>query len=80
MRLAETDSGARVRIDQFQHRSQHELYDLTVDPFEKTNIADRPENVELLELLQTQLSDWRTRQGDDVPVYLEGEYVAPNSN
>jgi N-sulfoglucosamine sulfohydrolase len=78
--LAEIDDLAKLRVDLFQHRSQHELYDLTVDPFEKTNIADHPENAELLELLQTQLSDWRTRQGDDVPVYLEEEYVAPNSN
>lgn len=59
-----------MRVNQFQHRPQHELYDLTKDPFEKENIANRPENAELLKSLQTQLSDWRAKQGDNVPVYL----------
>lgn len=75
--LAKTDDGAKMRVNRFQHRPQHELYDLTKDPFEKENIANRPENAELLKSLQTQLSDWRTKQGDNVPVYLEKKYVAP---
>ncbi|MHC4728780.1 MAG: hypothetical protein ACYS17_16295, partial [Planctomycetota bacterium] len=75
--LARTDDGAKMRVNRFQHRPQHELYDLTKDPFEKENIANRPENAELLKSLQTQLSDWRTKQGDNVPVYLEKKYVAP---
>jgi hypothetical protein len=50
---------------------------LTRDPFEKGSIADQPENAELLKALQKKLSDWRTKQGDTVPVYLEKKYVAP---
>jgi len=76
--LAKADEGAKMRVNQFQHRPQHELYDLTKDPFEKENIANRPENAELLKSLQAQLSAWRTKQGDKVPVYLRKEYVAPN--
>lgn len=73
-----TDPEAKRRVDQFQHRPPHELYDLTKDPFEMQNIADRPENAEVLEALQARLSQWREKQGDDVPLHGEKEYVAPN--
>lgn len=76
--LAKNDDESKIRVRQFQHRPQHELFDLTKDPLEKDNIADRRENAELLKSLQTQLAAWRTKQGDKVPVYLEGEYVAPD--
>lgn len=75
--LAKTDDGAKMRVNQFQHRPQHELYDLNKDPFERENLADRPESDELLKELRMRLSDWRTKQGDKVPVYLEKKYVAP---
>jgi len=78
VRLGQTDEGARMRVEQFRHRPQHELYDLTKDPFEKENMADRPENAERLASLQRRLSGWRKRQGDRVPVYLEKKYVAPD--
>jgi hypothetical protein len=42
------------------------------------NIADFPENADVLKALQARLSDWRAKQGDDVPVYGENQYVAPN--
>ncbi|PHS04174.1 MAG: hypothetical protein COA78_16930 [Blastopirellula sp.] len=77
--LAKTDDGAKMRVNQFLHRPQHELYDLTKDPFERENIANRPKNAERLKSLQTQLSLWRTKQGDNIPVYLKNEYVAPDS-
>ena len=75
--LAKTDDGARMRVNAFQHRPQHELYDLTKDPFETTNIAHRAENADVLKSLQTQLSVWRMKQGDNVPVYRKKKYVAP---
>ena len=77
VRLAKTDDAASLRVNLFQHRPQHELYDLTKDPFERTNIADRRENAKLLTSLQTQLADWRLKQDDNVPVYLDKTYVAP---
>lgn len=76
--LAKTDDEARMRVKQFQHRPQYELFDLTNDPFQKVNIANRPEHAELWKSLQTQLSAWRTKQGDEVPLYLDKEYIAPN--
>ncbi len=77
VKLARTDDRAKARVAQFQHRPQHELFDLTRDPFEKVNLAGRPENAGLLKTLRTQLSNWRRKQGDKVPVYLEEKYVAP---
>lgn len=77
VKLAKTDGAAKVRVDQFLHRPQHELYDLTEDPFERENIASCPENAELLKSLQAQLAEWRKKQGDKVPVYLDEQYVAP---
>jgi len=76
--LAKTDAAAKTRVNQFQHRPQHELYDLTKDPFEKNNIADDPANAKLLESLQRELNRWREEQGDKVPVYRDGKYEAPN--
>ncbi len=76
--LAETDGAAKARVAQFRHRPQHELYDLAKDPFETENVANRPENAELLKSLQARLAAWRAKQGDQVPVYLDGEYVAPD--
>jgi len=75
--LAGTDDAAKARVEQFLYRPQNELYDLTRDPFEKENIANRPENAELLRSLQAQLAEWRKQQGDKVPVYLDEKYVAP---
>jgi len=77
--LAKTDDTVKARVDQYRHRPQHELYDLRQDPFEKQNIAADPENADLLKSLQSELASWREQQGDDVPVYAEGEYIAPDS-
>ena len=77
-KLAETDAVAKARVKHFQHRPQHELYDLSKDPFEKRNVADDPANAELLGSLQAALANWRKAQGDEVPVYLDGKYEAPN--
>ncbi len=77
--LAKTDEKAKMRVKQFQRRPQHELYDLTKDPFERVNVVNRPENAKLLKSLQTQLASWRKKQGDHVPVYLKNEYIAPDS-
>lgn len=78
VKLAKTNASAKKRVDEYYYRPQHELYDLRKDPFELENIADRPENAELLKSLQEQLKAWREKQGDTVPVCLDGSYVSPN--
>jgi uncharacterized sulfatase len=74
---AKINDAAKRRVEQFHHRPQHELYDLTKDPFETNNLADRPENAVLLKSLQQKLADWRKQQGDTVPVFRNDKYVPP---
>ena len=48
-----------------------ELYDLTVDPNEHFNVADRPEHREVLRKLQRELLDWSIRtEGGTTPTPL----------
>lgn len=75
--LAKTDPTAKTRVDAFLHRPEHELYDLTKDPFQKVNLAKHPDYAEQLKVLQAELTAWREKQGDDVPVYRDATYVAP---
>jgi uncharacterized sulfatase len=77
--LAKTNDAARTRVNQYRHRPQHELYDLRRDPFEKENVADLPQNADLLKSLETELAAWRGEQGDEVPVHLDKTYEAPAS-
>lgn len=77
--LAKTDAAVKTRVEQFQHRPQHELYDLTKDPFEKENIADSSGSAHQLKSLQAELAKWRSKQSDNVPVYTDKKYVAPDT-
>ena len=44
----------------------HELYHLTDDPLETTNLARRKEHRPLLSDLAGRIRDWQERTGDDV--------------
>jgi arylsulfatase A-like enzyme len=48
----------------FAKRPAEELYDLTNDPYELTNVADRPENAAAKGELQATLEAWMRRTGD----------------
>ena len=69
---AKTDARAKKLVDAYQHRPAEELYDLTKDPCETTNIADDPQNRRLLESMRKQLAGWRKQQGDTVLADQEG--------
>ena len=45
-------------------RPAEELYDLTADPFEVTNLAADPMHKAVLEAMRTKLADWEDRTGD----------------
>jgi len=64
---AETDPKAKTIVHRYQHRPSEELYDITKDPFEMNNLAENPEQAELLKSLRRQLAEWRKTQGDTVP-------------
>ncbi|MCC6162717.1 MAG: sulfatase-like hydrolase/transferase [Acidobacteria bacterium] len=45
-----------------------QLFDLRTDPFEMTNLIDRPDSAAHVARLQTLMREWQSRQGDTVPV------------
>ena len=45
-----------------------QLFDLKNDPYEKTNLIERPENKPHVERLQSLMKQWQTRVGDTVVV------------
>jgi arylsulfatase A-like enzyme len=47
-----------------QPRPMEELYDLQQDPYEFTNLADRPEYAEILTQLRRRLDDWMQETSD----------------
>ncbi len=51
-------------VDRYQHRPAVELYDVVNDPYEMTNIADRPESAKEIALLRNRLELWMKSQGD----------------
>ena len=50
-----------------------ELYDLISDPWELTNVVDRPGNRDILTEMQLRLADWSIRTEDATPVPLPAE-------
>ena len=69
-----TDPDAKAIVERYQHRPREELYDLTKDPFEMTNLAENPEYAERLKSFRRQLAEWCETQGDLIPLkYLTGQ-------
>ncbi len=61
---AESDPAAAAILKRYHQRPAEELYDLTADPAEQTDLSDRPEfRTELLRL-RTKLDYWMALQGD----------------
>lgn len=59
------DPSAQLAVNRYQHRPPVELYDMVHDPFEMTNLADRPEMADTIAVLRTELANWMKSQGDD---------------
>lgn len=51
-------------VKRYTHRPAEELYRLSSDRFEFTNLADRPEHAELKQRLAGELEEWMHSQGD----------------
>lgn len=51
-------------VKRYQKRPYEELYDLENDPFEKNNLAGKPELKEVKKELSIVLEDWMEQQGD----------------
>jgi len=57
------DMGVRT-VDDFTHRPEFELFDLSNDPWESTNLADDPAYAEELAAMQAKLRDFQERTND----------------
>ena len=69
---AQTDAKAKELVERYQHRPREELFDLRSDPFEMRNLADDPEQAELLNSLRDRLLRWCKTQGDEAGVTAFG--------
>lgn len=62
--IARAPDAVRGAYARMRHPPAFELYDLDADPYEFTNLADRPEQEAVLASLKRELADWRRRTGD----------------
>lgn len=66
--LAKTDAHAKQIVDRYYRRPEFELYHVSEDKWEQTNLADNPEYAEILADLKAELETWQREQGDTFPV------------
>ncbi|MCK4957960.1 MAG: sulfatase-like hydrolase/transferase, partial [Planctomycetes bacterium] len=59
------DPDAAERVYRYQNRPGEELYDITTDQYEWTNLADNPEYAEIKADLRQRLLDWMEEMGDE---------------
>lgn len=58
------DAAAAEIVRRYQHRPAEELFDVTADTLEWTNLADDPKLAEVKSELKDQLARWMAAQGD----------------
>ena len=71
----ETDPHAQAMVDRIRSRPQHQLYDLTVDPYELHNLAGKPEHSQRVKQFKADLRKWMKDQGDDGHLNPQGMQV-----
>jgi uncharacterized sulfatase len=59
------DPDAAERVYRYENRPGEELYDITTDQYEWTNLADNPEYAEVKADLRQRLLDWMEEMGDE---------------
>jgi N-sulfoglucosamine sulfohydrolase len=64
VKKAQTDPQAAAVVAQYHRRPAEELYDLSADPNELTNLAADAAHAEVLTRLRAQLDAWMADQGD----------------
>jgi hypothetical protein len=62
---AKTNAKAAAVVKRYRDRPAEELYDLTADPHEQTNLAADPQHADRLTILRRELDAWMTQQGDN---------------
>lgn len=62
--VAQNDAQVTALLEGYHTRPAEEFYDLTQDPYEEHNLAQDPEQAELVSQLRQTLLDWMETQGD----------------
>ncbi|UCC98078.1 MAG: sulfatase [Phycisphaerales bacterium] len=68
---AKSDPKAAAVIAKYYQRSEVEFYDLTKDPTEQHNLADKPQYEAHIERMSSMLDEWMEQQGDRQKVFRE---------
>ena len=71
----ESDPHAQAMVDRIRSRPRHQLYNLTVDPYELHNLAGNPEHVQRVKQFKGDLRNWMKEQGDDGHLNPQGMQV-----
>jgi uncharacterized sulfatase len=66
---AKSDSHARQIVQRYKQRPREELYDLSADPHELSNLADRPEYAQRLAQMRAKVAAWMKDQSDQGTVF-----------
>ncbi len=59
------DADAAEKVRRYYHRPAEELYAITDDPLEWTNVADEPKFADVKSKLKAELDAWMAAQGDE---------------
>lgn len=75
--LAQWDQGedapyGQMTVGEYMHRPAFELYDIEIDPWESTNLAENPEHAETLEAYQAKLKKFQRDYHD--PWVMKWDY------
>jgi uncharacterized sulfatase len=68
----ETDQHARAMVNRIRSRPEFQLYDLSQDPYELTNLAEDPNYSEMIQIFKADIEQWMKNQGDDGHLDAEG--------
>jgi N-sulfoglucosamine sulfohydrolase len=68
---AKRDPQAAAKVERYYARPREELYDVTADPHEQVNLAERPEHRARLADFRGQLEAWMESQGDRRQTFQE---------
>ncbi len=68
---AKSDEHAAKVLTRYYGRPEYELFDLTKDPHELTNLAGKPKLAEVQSDLLAELKAWVNEQGDELTVFHE---------
>ena len=78
---AKTDPHAAAIVKRYKERPREELYDLTADPQEQSNLATQPVHADRLAAMREKVTAWMKSQDDTARVFneplLQGQEATP---